>query len=77
MSLATTERVRQGGMAAAITRCREVNRLLGTSLGPWDLMDLPEEWLTALEMWVDDLPKVRAWQAESQAALARVRHKVQ
>jgi hypothetical protein len=52
-----------------------VNQLLGTNLGPWDLAGLPDEWMTALEMWIDDLPKVRAWQKESAEALARVRER--
>ena len=56
-------------------RCRQVNQLLGTNLGPWDLAGLPDEWMTALEMWIDELPKVRAWQKESAEALARVRER--
>lgn len=66
---------RVNGLGALILRCQQFNRLLGTSLGPWELEQLPEEWLTALEVWVDELPKVKAWQAESAAALARVRNR--
>ena len=63
------------GIGALIVRCWQVNQLLGTNLGPWDLAGLPDEWMTALEMWIDDLPKVRAWQKESAEALARVRER--
>jgi anti-sigma factor RsiW len=61
------------GMAAEIVRCRMMNEALGTDLRPWELGDVPEEWLTAVEMWAVELPKARAWWAESQAAVARVR----
>jgi hypothetical protein len=71
MSLASKGGV--GGMGAAIVRCQQFNRLLGTNLGPWDLPGISDEWLTALELWVDKLPEVRKWQQESAAALARVR----
>jgi hypothetical protein len=64
-------------MAALIIKCQKINRMLGTNLGPWDLEKLSEEWCSALEMWADELPKAQAWQAESQAALDRVRNRKQ
>jgi hypothetical protein len=73
LSLAASRRTQ--GMGALIVRCQQVNRLLGTTLGPWELEELPDEWLTALEMWVDEMPKAQAWQAESKAALERARNK--
>lgn len=69
------KRVRAGGMAALIIKCQKINRMLGTNLGPWDLERLPEEWLTALEIWADEMPKVEEWQRESKAALERVRNR--
>lgn len=58
-----------------IIKCQKINRMLGTSLGPWDLERMPEDWMAALEMWADELPKAQAWHAESQAALDRVRNR--
>lgn len=65
------------GMAALIVRTRQINQVLGTNLGPWDLGDLPDEWLTALEMWIDGAPAVESFQEQMAAALARVRGKGQ
>jgi hypothetical protein len=73
LTLATRGGVSAQSVAAAIVRCQQINRLLGTNLGPWDLGGLPEEWLTALELWVDEMPRIKQWQAESAAALAKVR----
>ncbi len=63
------------GMAALIVRAREINRMLGTNLAPWELESLPDEWVTALEVWAEDYPKAKAWMAEADQALARLRSK--
>jgi hypothetical protein len=63
------------GPAAAIVRCQQLNRVLGTNLGPWDLAGIPDEWLTALDVWTEGLPKVQEWKRESKAALERVRNR--
>jgi hypothetical protein len=66
---------RTSGMAAEIVRCRQINATLGTNLTPWELAQAPDEWLTAVEMWGEELPKAQAWVKETQAGLARLREK--
>lgn len=60
-------------MAAMILRCKQVNATLGTSLAPWELMEMPEEWLMGIEMMIDDYPRAREWQKQVEASLARLR----
>lgn len=61
------------GMAADIVRCGMINRTLGTSFAPWELGDLPEEWIGAIEMWSEEFPRAQRWAREARAALDRLR----
>ena len=61
------------GMTALIVRTRQINAMLGTGLAPWELAEMPEEWMTALEMWMDEYPKAVIWQAQVNESLARLR----
>jgi hypothetical protein len=61
------------GMAAKLIRCAQINRMLGTQLTPWELDELPDEWLTALELWSAEYPRAKAWAAEAQASLQKLR----
>lgn len=71
--LAAAENRPVSGMAAQIARAAQVNRMLGTQLAPWEFEQMPAEWVTALEMWVDELPRAREWKAEVNAAVAKLR----
>lgn len=62
-------------MAAMIVRAKQINGMLGTNLAPWELQEIPDDWLTALEMWAEEFPKAQAWKAEADRALARLRSK--
>lgn len=61
------------GRAAQIVVARQINGMLGTSLAPWELEDLPDEWMTALEMWIYDMPRVQNWRGKVDESLARLR----
>ncbi len=60
-------------MAALIVRTRQINGMLGTSLAPWELEQVPEDWMTACEMWAEEYPKAVVWQAQVKESLARLR----
>lgn len=62
-------------MAADIARCGAINRMLGTNLAPWEIDELPEEWISAIELWAEELPRAQQWAREADAALARLRSK--
>jgi hypothetical protein len=61
------------GMAAQIVRCGQINQMLGTDLRPWELDQIPDEWMTAFEVWIDGVPKARAWQGQIDEAMKRLR----
>jgi hypothetical protein len=60
-------------MLADVLRTQEINRALGTTLAPWDLDEIPEDWLAAVEIWTVEYPKALAWQKQIDASLARIR----
>lgn len=72
--LAAAEKKSFGGMAAQIVLSQQINRILGTHLAPWELEDLPDEWITGLEMWIYDLPKASVWRSQIDVAMARLRN---
>ena len=61
------------GMAAQIIRAKQFNTVMGTDIRPWELESIPADWLSALEMWVDERPRVAQWQGQVDEALARLR----
>src|SRR5512147_2578412 len=71
LSAARTKKV--SGMGAQIIRTKQINQALGTNLAPWDLDQVPDDWLSAVEMWSEDYPKAVDWQRQIDASLARVR----
>lgn len=73
--LAAAEKKGFGGMAAQIVMARKINEVCGTSLAPWELEELPADWLTGLEMWIYEMPKVINWQNQVQESLERLRSK--
>jgi len=73
--LAVAEKKAFGGMAAQIVLSQQINGILGTDLAPWELEELPDEWITALEMWIYDLPKAGAWRAKIEESMARLRER--
>lgn len=75
--LAAAENKGLSGMAAQMVMARKINGMLGTSLAPWELEDLPDEWLTALEMWIYDMPRVQDWRGKVNESLARLRNRNQ
>ena len=61
------------GMMAQMLRTKQVNSVLGTNLAPWEIDQVPEEWLSAAEMWATEYPKAVEWQRQIDASLARLR----
>ena len=51
------------------------NRFMGTHLTPWELKEVPDEWIEAIDMVKDDLPKVKDWQDKIDESLARLRRR--
>lgn len=64
---------RASGMAADILRCRQINQWLGTHITPWELDNIPAEWITALDVWTDGYPRVLQWSQQLDESMRRLR----
>lgn len=59
---------------AAILRSQAYNQVMGgTVLAPWDVQELPGEWIDALHMMAYQYPEMAAKRQEVEAALARIK----
>ena len=59
---------------ADILAARKFNLMLGGALiAPWQLADIPDEWLMATTMLTDGLPKMRAGFSEIEMLKAKIR----
>jgi len=48
-------------LLAAIVRARNINQALGGALvGPWDVVDMPSEWIEALDGFTVDMPSMKS-----------------
>lgn len=57
---------------ARILRAQQINRAMGgIAVLPWELDQLPEEWLLAFELLNDDLPVMREGMRELDAAFEK------
>lgn len=59
---------------SSILMAQAINRIMGGALvTPWNLNDLPDDWLDAFSALAYDLPEMRAGQSKVDAALAKLR----
>jgi hypothetical protein len=59
---------------AAIFQAKQINQMLGGPfVGPWDLDELPDEWLDVFRAVAVDLPGMREGKAKVEERLAKWR----
>ena len=65
-------------LLSSIVLARQINRVCGTTIGPWDVDDLPDVWLDAIGAMTGELDEIRAGLQRVKAAQDRWRaqHKV-
>jgi hypothetical protein len=53
-------------------RAQQINRTLGgLAVMPWEVDEIPDEWLAAFESLADELPQMQRGRAQLDAAFAR------
>jgi len=58
---------------AKILRAREINEAFGgLAVMPWEVDDLPEEWLDAVRALMKELPRMRNGRKEAEAVKQRL-----
>lgn len=73
MGLARNESIRHP-MVADILRANEINRICGGAvISPWEIDDLPMDWLDTFEGLAVDLPKMRKGQGQVESFKERWR----
>ena len=61
-------------MLGQILRAQKVNRVLGgAAVMPWEVDDLPDEWLDAFDGLTDGMERMREHQAKVEEAKRRAR----
>lgn len=59
-----------------ILRAQRINRLLGgVVVLPWELDEIPDDWLTAFELLSDDMPRLQKGLTALDAAFSRAKAK--
>lgn len=61
------------GPAAWVLKTRMINQYLGTDLMPWELAQVSEEWLTAIDLVMSGLPRIQEWKSRVDESLRRLR----
>ena len=63
---------------ALFQMAKQINRVCGTTIGPWDVDDLPDVWLDAIGAMTGELDEIRSGLQRVKAAQDRWRaqHKV-
>jgi hypothetical protein len=63
------------GILVDILRAQRINGIMGGAfVSPWEVEDLPGEWLDAFDALAVDLPQMRKGQAEVEATKAALKH---
>lgn len=63
-------------MAVAILQAQAINQVLGgLVVMPWEVEELPDEWIDALRMFAVDLPKMERQRKEVERVKNRLKQK--
>ncbi len=62
-------------MLVDILRAQRINQIMGGAfISPWEVDELPAEWLDAFDALAVDLPAMRKGQAEVEETLRKMKH---